>query len=118
MFFLECRPTAFFYTSCHQVTQDDVGKACLHALVGTATIFGWRLNGNQNKNMSTEISVSLYNMEVEIPLLSSNKCIASSNKCLTSSNKKLLGAPGHTSSSKNATRKQSSREPCHPLPRQ
>ena len=33
-----------------------------------------------------------------------NKCIATSNKCLTSSNKKLLGAPGLTTRSKNATR--------------
>ena len=33
-----------------------------------------------------------------------NKCHASSNKCLTSSNKKLLGAPGRTTRSKDATR--------------
>ena len=32
-----------------------------------------------------------------------SKCIASSNKCLTSSNKKLLGAPGLTTRSKDAT---------------
>ena len=34
---------------------------------------------------------------------SRNKCHASSNKCLTSSNKKLLGAPGRTTRSKDAT---------------
>ena len=32
------------------------------------------------------------------------KCIASSNKCLTTSNKKLLGAPGLTTRSMDATR--------------
>ena len=36
--------------------------------------------------------------------LCSNKGIASSNKCLTSRNKKLLGAPGRTTRSQNATR--------------
>ena len=41
------------------------------------------------------------------------ECIATSNKCITTRNKKLLGAPGLTTRSKDATRGSWHRDPLH-----